>query len=381
MKPPRVLEGVSSLAQDKNAPKSGLFADESFFEEELFGQSLKIERQRSERSRSPFILVIIDIGEIIQGQDSGLFHKVKESIVRSSRQSDIRGWHRYPDAMGIIYTEVERRSFEKTVAKLNANLLDQLGPDLWLSARITTVVFPEEDGKRWAREGYRDEMNVLYRQPLTNEKRLQFGMKDLFDRMISMCFFLALLPVFLVIATLIKLSSRGPVFFRQERIGLNCRTFRLLKFRTMRPGNDPSIHREFVTKLIRGEAVDAQANGEAMFKLTNDPRITRIGKFLRKTSLDELPQLINVMRGEMSLVGPRPPIMYEVEEYDIWHRRRLLSMKPGITGLWQVVGRSRTSFDGMVRLDILYVSTWSFWLDLKLLFKTPLVVFTGKGGA
>ncbi len=124
---------------------------------------------------------------------------------------------------------------------------------------------------------------------------------------------------------------------------------------------------------------DAPGGHRKFYKLTNDPRITRIGGFLRKTSFDEIPQFLNVLRGEMSLVGPRPPIPYEVESYDIWHRRRLLGVKPGITGLWQVAGRSRTTFDEMVRLDLQYAKSWSFWLDLKILLQTPRAVVAGDG--
>src|SRR2546422_5417446 len=128
------------------------------------------------------------------------------------------------------------------------------------------------------------------------------------------------------------------------------------------------------TTLFRSET-----NGRAIYKLTNDPRLTRLGRFLRKTSLDELPQFLNVLRGEMSMVGPRPPIPYELEAYDIWHRRRLLDVQPGITGLWQVSGRSRLPFDDMVRLDLKYARAWSLWLDLKILLRTPHAVFSGEG--
>ena len=121
------------------------------------------------------------------------------------------------------------------------------------------------------------------------------------------------------------------------------------------------------------------ATSDGVFKLTKDPRITRVGAFLRRTSLDELPQLINVLRGQMSLVGPRPPLPYEVETYDLWHRRRLLEAKPGITGLWQVSGRSRVTFDDMVRLDLHYARTWTPWEDIKILVRTPVAVVFGDG--
>jgi lipopolysaccharide/colanic/teichoic acid biosynthesis glycosyltransferase len=151
----------------------------------------------------------------------------------------------------------------------------------------------------------------------------------------------------------------------------------------MYTGNDPTIHKEFVKNLISGKQNQAEckenANQVGTYKITSDPRVTPVGHFLRKTSLDELPQFLNVLMGDMSLVGPRPPIPYECAEYDIWHRKRLLEMKPGITGPWQIKGRSAATFDEMVRMDIKYVQEWSLWLDIKILSQTPWVVLKGKG--
>jgi lipopolysaccharide/colanic/teichoic acid biosynthesis glycosyltransferase len=188
-------------------------------------------------------------------------------------------------------------------------------------------------------------------------------------------------PLFALIALAIKLTSRGPILFKQTRIGQYGTMFTFLKFRSMKCENDPTIHREYVKRFITGE-VDSRRAGHSrsvVYKIQEDPRITRVGKFLRKTSLDELPQFINVLKGNMSLVGPRPPIPYEVEMYHVWHRRRVLEAKPGITGLWQVSGRSRTKFDDMVRLDIRYARTWSVWRDLMILLQTPLAVLSGEG--
>jgi lipopolysaccharide/colanic/teichoic acid biosynthesis glycosyltransferase len=184
-------------------------------------------------------------------------------------------------------------------------------------------------------------------------------------------------PVFLGIAAAIKWTSDGPVFFKQERLGCNGKNFTFLKFRSMYKDNDPAKHRDYIVKYISEQQNAAVEPG--VFKLKDDLRITPVGRRLRKMSLDELPQLVNVLKGDMSLVGPRPPIPYECDLYDIWHRRRLLSCKPGITGLWQVMGRSRTTFDDMVRLDLKYINEWSLGLDLKILLKTPGAVFGGKG--
>jgi lipopolysaccharide/colanic/teichoic acid biosynthesis glycosyltransferase len=153
--------------------------------------------------------------------------------------------------------------------------------------------------------------------------------------------------------------------------------FTMFKFRTMHVDADHKLHQEYVTRFITS---NADAGGpEKVFKITNDPRVTAVGHILRKTSLDELPQLWNVLRGDMSLVGPRPPLGYELEQYKRWHYRRILEAKPGITGLWQVRGRSRTTFDQMVRLDLQYAKTCSVWNDMKILLATPAAVISGKG--
>jgi lipopolysaccharide/colanic/teichoic acid biosynthesis glycosyltransferase len=185
-------------------------------------------------------------------------------------------------------------------------------------------------------------------------------------------------PVFLLIAGVIKLTSKGPIMFRQARVGRGGRTFTMLKFRTMHLNVDSAIHQQFVTQFIQSNAV-SQSGSDRVFKIVDDPRVTRFGHFLRRSSLDELPQFWNVLRGEMSLVGPRPPLPYEVERYKRWHLRRLWEAKPGITGLWQVKGRSRTTFDEMVRLDLQYARECSVWTDIKILLATPRAVVSGKG--
>lgn len=188
-------------------------------------------------------------------------------------------------------------------------------------------------------------------------------------------------PFFLAIALLIKLTSKGPVFFSQERIGEGGRIFTLFKFRTMRPNNDDAIHREFTRSFIEGRLGQTTVDQRtaSVYKLKNDPRVTAVGAFLRKTSLDEFPQFINVLRGEMTLVGPRPPLSYEIEHYKDWHKLRL-AVKPGLTGLWQVSGRSAVPFNEMVMLDLYYIEHWSLLLDLKIMLRTIPVMLFGSGG-
>jgi len=188
-------------------------------------------------------------------------------------------------------------------------------------------------------------------------------------------------PLMALIAILVKVTSRGPVFFSQTRVGYLGREFAFLKFRSMVTDNNDDIHQEYVKKLIKGDIQGCnQGDDETpVFKLKNDPRITAIGKILRPFSLDELPQFFNVLRGDMSLVGPRPPLPYEVCEYDKWHYRRIFDIKPGITGLWQISDRTRLTFDEMVRLDIKYTESWSFLLDFKILLSTFKAVLGSEG--
>lgn len=216
----------------------------------------------------------------------------------------------------------------------------------------------------------------LFREPLSDFARVT---KRISDMVIASLTLVLLSPLWFVIAVLIKLDSKGPVFYMQERVGMDGRIFLVYKFRTMRVNADSEIHREYQRKLIAGHA---EANvGDATkpaYKLRNDPRVTRVGRLLRRFSLDEAPQLLNVLRGDMSVVGPRPPIPYEVEAYEIWHRKRL-DMKPGLTGLWQVSGRNRLSFEEMVKLDLFYIENWSLLFDVKIILRTILVVFRGEG--
>ncbi len=184
-------------------------------------------------------------------------------------------------------------------------------------------------------------------------------------------------PVWLVCSVAIKLSSRGPVIFRQERIGVGGKRFTLFKFRTMRANNSDEVHRAFVTRFILGSVPLMDG---AAYKLRRDARITGIGRFMRKLSLDELPQLLNVLRGEMSIVGPRPPLRYEVENYEAWQLARL-AVRPGITGLWQVSGRNRLSFAEMCRLDIEYINSWNLRRDFAIMLRTPWVMLVDAGGA
>ena len=203
-------------------------------------------------------------------------------------------------------------------------------------------------------------------------------------RILDVIFTLLMLPllgvVMAVIALLIRLDSDGPVFFRQKRVGLNGVVFEMLKFRSMYINSDDSTHRQAIEQYMNGQSLNGEAESDMMFKLCDDPRVTRVGRVIRKMSLDELPQFFNVLQGEMTLVGPRPALPYEVERYSARHMLRLCG-KPGLTGLWQVYGRSRVPFGDMVEMDIAYLQQQSIWLDLKLIFLTIPVMMLGRGGA
>ena len=218
-------------------------------------------------------------------------------------------------------------------------------------------------------------MVTLFRSPLSSAARI---VKRAADLIIASLALLILAPLWLLIALLIKLDSRGAVFYKQERVGMDGRVFLFFKFRTMHAGVDDAEHREFQRKYIKGQPDSNQGDGKRpAYKLRADRRVTRLGHVLRRTSLDELPQLFNVLRGDMSIVGPRPPIPYEVESYELWHRKRL-DMKPGITGLWQVSGRNRLAFDEMVRMDLYYIENWSLLLDVKIILQTLPVMWRGE---
>jgi exopolysaccharide biosynthesis polyprenyl glycosylphosphotransferase len=199
------------------------------------------------------------------------------------------------------------------------------------------------------------------------DRAIALAVKRTVDLIASAAGLVVLSPMLLIIASTIRLGDGGPVLFRQRRVGLHGRPFDVVKFRSMRPDAE---------ERLSGLAHLNEIHGRA-FKMTDDPRITRVGRFLRRSSLDELPQLLNVVRGEMSLVGPRPPLPSEVEGYDLWHRRRL-SMKPGMTGLWQVRERRSADFDTWVQADLEYIDRWSLWLDVKILARTIPAAVQGR---
>jgi lipopolysaccharide/colanic/teichoic acid biosynthesis glycosyltransferase len=352
--------------------------------EEAFRRMISLERKRSERSQRPFVLLLIDTGRSQAGDKQGrVLLDMLSALQGATRETDVTGWYTMNSVVGVMFTEIvlDNNAVLSTILSRVGELLRQkLDTDQFSRIKFSFHVFPDD----WdSQDPERPSNPTLYPdlEKRQESNRPARAIKRMIDVLGSLTLLVLLSPVFFVIAAAIKLSSRGPVLFRQQRIGEHGTPFTFLKFRSMYVNNDASQHKEYVRQLIAGQAVKQPANGtgEGIFKLTNDPRITPVGSFLRRTSLDELPQFLNVLSGDMSLVGPRPPVPYEVEAYATWHRRRLLEAKPGITGLWQVQGRSRVGFDDMVRLDLRYARNCSPWLDLKILVRTPKAVIAGNG--
>jgi lipopolysaccharide/colanic/teichoic acid biosynthesis glycosyltransferase len=377
----RSLNGVEAgpFARESAAPR-----EREILSQAAFQRLISNERRRTERSRKPFLLMLLDMGDH-WSSDANLkkLNRVLSALAGSTRETDVAGWYDTDRVIGMMFTEIcpeDRKTILSTmIARLSEILSDHLSREEFSEVSISFHVFPDD----WDHESHKPSNPLFY--PDLNKraegKRASTILKRAMDVVGSALALAITAPVFLIIALAIKITSKGPILFRQRRVGQGGHPFVFLKFRSMYVGNDSSVHKEYVKKLISGKAERQRCNGkdDGVFKLTTDSRITRIGALLRKTSLDELPQFLNVLKGEMSLVGPRPPIPYEVESYDVWHRRRLLEAKPGITGLWQVSGRSRVTFDEMVRLDLRYARAWSPWMDIKILLRTPLAVVMGEG--
>jgi lipopolysaccharide/colanic/teichoic acid biosynthesis glycosyltransferase len=345
-----------------------------------FRQKLIQERRRAERSNKPLVVMILDAERLtnVEHDSIEIADSVGEGINTCVRGTDICGLLKNGALIGVILTEVapenvdtaKRIVAKKTRDRLAAMLSDDMADRINISFRT----YPDETGGG-------EPFDMTFYPELGSPDAKNVGgeiVKRSIDVVGSIAGLLLFSPFFLVLPMLIKATSKGPVFFRQERVGRNGTKFCLLKFRSMYLDNDDVIHREYVKQLIEGKI----GNGDgapAIYKIQGDPRVTSVGRYIRKYSLDELPQFINVLKGDMSLVGPRPPIRYEVQHYRGWQRNRVMGKKPGITGLWQVTGRSTTNFDDMVRLDLRYLRGWSVMLDLKILLRTPRAVLKCKG--
>jgi lipopolysaccharide/colanic/teichoic acid biosynthesis glycosyltransferase len=358
--------------------------DCGFYVEGYFNEMLSIERKRTERSRKPFLLVLIDISKLGRGDGrTDATIRISEALSSSTREIDIKGWYTYDSVIGIIFTEIDGLEKDVMRDKIAGNLAHVLGVDKLKNIAISCHIFPETADLEKSKETEADSNLYPDLTQSNTSRKVSLFVKRVIDIMGSIFGISLFFPFFLIIPLAIRITSKGPVLFRQERVGRFGKTFTFLKFRTMFIDCDDRIHKEYIKELIKNrksiETEKKKGEKQLVYKINNDPRVTPIGRFLRKSSLDELPQFFNVLKGDMSLVGPRPPIPYELENYEIWHRRRIREVKPGITGLWQVYGRSRTTFDEMVRMDVQYIREWSLFLDIKILIRTPLAVLTGRG--
>lgn len=370
----------------------GLFATDpepvparSILSEKAFHKMISSERRRTERSHKPFLVMLLDMGDEMpaDGEANSLL-KILDVLSLSTRETDAVGWYKNDLVVGVMFTEIDaeekKHILNTMLARVSTALQDTLSFEQFNQISISFHWFPEE----WGNGVPRHPKNPVFYPELAsrgNGKALSGGIKRAMDIVGSLVALIIFSPLFIVIAIAIKLNSKGSVIFQQARLGRFGKTFTCLKFRSMHANNDLTIHKEFMKRVIHGEYEGKKdESGEKVYKMTDDPRITRVGRFLRRTSLDELPQFVNVLKGDMSLVGPRPPLAYECQQYELWHRRRVLEVKPGITGLWQVNGRSRVRFDDMVRLDLRYVRTCSLWLDIQILLQTPKAVLLGNDG-
>ena len=348
-------------------------------EEGLFRDALVREQKRADRFEQPFVLVLV-ARKTERTCDAATWAGVIEALTVAKRDTDVLGWFERSSTLGLIVPEIDVNDsgfvvdLESRVQMGLARRFDaETRDDFAIRLHRHALAGPATS------DNCETAASLLSSLHPSTAARARAGLKRLLDITASALLLLLTSPVFVLVAALMKLRSPGPVFFRQSRVGEQGRSFMMLKFRTMHVNNDASMHKQFVSQMIKGVAPTGGGSKDTAFKIVNDPRITPIGSVLRKTSLDELPQLWNVLRGEMSLVGPRPPLQYEVEQYKPWHYRRVLEAKPGITGLWQVSGRSRTTFDDMVRLDLRYAKNPSAWADIKILLATPRAVISGKG--
>ncbi len=377
---PEILVGTYTNQQVSHRPSD---ANKELLGEQIFLRVLTMERKRAERSGRSFLLIVLDAAQLFAESRTAMA-RVTTSLCGCIRETDLIGWYRQDGAVGIILTELgsaDRNSIRRALLDtLTHGLREKIGSHETDQILISFHFFPGESSDQ---KGGPTVDKKLYPDLhlAAQSKRLSRVVKRAIDIAGSFMALVVLSPLFLVIGLAIKLTSKGPILFRQGRLGQHGVVFQFLKFRSMRTDSDPRVHREFVNEFIRGSANAASSQSEEakVYKITEDPRVTRVGSILRRTSLDELPQFWNVLKGDMSLVGPRPPIPYELESYRAWHKRRILEVKPGITGLWQVYGRSRTTFDEMVRMDLRYAQTWSLLLDLEILIRTPGAIFSGEG--
>jgi exopolysaccharide biosynthesis polyprenyl glycosylphosphotransferase len=340
-----------------------------------FLRQLEREKRRTDRSKAALSIVLFRFdnksGDHVDDVD-----RLLGVLSGTRRETDIVGY--LSDALvAVLLPDTD----EQGTLVLTQKVIAHLGSR---SCSTVAATYPDRlfDDLTGERQPTQDPNPFfLERFPGASDRPGSYALKRSVDIGGAIVALLLLSPLMVAIAIAVAMTSRGPVVFKQVRLGKRGVPFNFYKFRSMYSNTDDQVHRDYVAKLIAGDdqAINQGSEAKPLYKMKDDPRITRVGRLIRTTSMDELPQLFNVLRGDMSLVGPRPPLPYEAEKYQSWHLRRVLEVKPGITGLWQVNGRSKTSFDEMVRMDLRYTRHCSLALDLKILIKTVKVVLRGDG--
>jgi exopolysaccharide biosynthesis polyprenyl glycosylphosphotransferase len=364
-----------SAKSKRRAEAPSAAASAEYLAQETFHRTIHLEQKRCERSGRGFVLMLVDFRDLAASEKNrAAVRQVAEMLKSLPRETDFRGWYQADGVVGVILTEIDAAAraaaIEAISTRTRLEISSILSVEQASQVKILFYVFPD-DGELTENGITKITMDLEAGPSRRPTSKVFKRAMDIVGSLIALTIFS---PLLLAIAAAIKLTSKGPILFRQERVGLEGRRFTFLKFRSMNCETDHKIHEQYISQFISGATEQ-----DGVYKIKADPRVTPIGRFLRKTSLDELPQFLNVLKGDMSLVGPRPPVQYEVDRYHVWHRRRYLSVKPGITGLWQVAGRSRTKFDDMVRLDLQYIRAWTLWLDIQIILRTPRAVISGDG--
>ena len=339
-----------------------------------FLRELDREKRRSERSGAPLSLVLYQFDAEAAG-NSHQASELVEALHSSKRVTDILG-HVGDGKIAVLCPDTDEAGVKGFMKKIEQGTGDHL------CFAGVAATYPDDLFDNLARGTATPTVfQPFLDTDVAGEPAGAYPLKRALDFAGALVLLCLAAPIMLLVAAAVRLTSRGPVIFKQTRVGRGAYPFTFYKFRSMQIDGDDSVHRAFVTQLIEaGDGAAALGDGAAAaFKIRSDSRVTPIGRLIRRTSLDELPQLFNVLKGDMSLVGPRPPIPYEATKYQPWHLRRLLSVNPGMTGIWQVEGRSRVPFNEMVRMDLRYIRNCSFWLDLRILAKTLPVVLSCEG--
>jgi exopolysaccharide biosynthesis polyprenyl glycosylphosphotransferase len=339
-----------------------------------FLKQLHLETLRAQRSKSTLSIILLTPDKETNLEFLNM-NEILGLIRKKTRDTDISGFVNHK-AICVLLPDTDESGAKEICAKL-ANKIPQL--------TITSSSYPDQIFESLTKNGcvQPDAFPFEIWDPMDLKGASWFKsfLKRGMDIVGSIIGILVFMPVMIITALIIKVTSPGPAIFSQIRLGKHGAPFTFYKFRSMHVNMDNQLHRDYVNDFIKGrhEKINQGDEEKPIYKIKSDPRVTKVGKFIRKTSIDELPQFFNVLKGDMSLVGPRPPLPYEAENYQAWHLRRILDMKPGITGLWQVEGRSKTQWDDTVRLDIRYIKNWSLLLDLKILLRTFKEVLKCRG--